>query len=67
MQHVLENQLHDCEDGMSTMMVLEQRKHDLRVNLVHTAKTYGKAARETQKVWHKIIEVQKAEAYLRRV
>ena len=51
---------------MSTLMVLEQRKHDLRQDLVHTAKTYGKAARETQKVWHKIIEVQRAEAYLKR-
>ena len=51
---------------MSTLMVLEQRKHDLRQDLVHTAKNYGKAARETVKIWHKIQEVQRAESYLRR-
>ena len=43
---------------MSTLMVLEQRKHDLRQDLVHTAKTYGKAARETQKVFHKLRQIQ---------
>ena len=28
---------------MSTLQVLDLRKHELRVSLVHTAKTYGKA------------------------
>jgi len=51
---------------MSTMMVLELRKHDLRQDLVHTAKNYGKAARETSKIWHKIVECQNAETYLQR-
>lgn len=51
---------------MSTLQVLDLRKHELRVSLVHTAKNYGKAARETQKVWHKIIECQNAERYLKR-
>jgi len=52
---------------MSTLQVLDLRKHELRVSLVHTAKNYGKAARETVKIWHKIQEVQRAETYLRRV
>lgn len=52
---------------MSTLTALELRKHDLRQDLVHTAKTLGKASRETVKIWHKIQEVQRAEAYLRRV
>lgn len=51
---------------MSTLTALELRKHDLQQDLSHTAKTYGKAARETVKIWHKIQEVQRAESYLRR-
>ena len=51
---------------MSTLMVLEQRKHDLRVEMVKCAKAEGKTAMTTMKVWHKIIEVERAEAYLKR-
>jgi len=51
---------------MNTLTALELRKHDLRQDLVHTAKTYGKAARETAKIMHKIQEVQRAESYLKR-
>jgi hypothetical protein len=50
---------------MSTLMVLEQRKHDLRCQLVRSVKADGRKAMTTQRVWHKIIEVQKAEAYLK--
>lgn len=51
---------------MSTLTALELRKHDLRQDLTHTPKTFGKAARETTKVWHKIREIQKAEVYFKR-
>jgi hypothetical protein len=51
---------------MSTLDALEQRKHSLRVELVKSVKANGRVAMTTMKVWHKIIEVQKAETYLRR-
>ena len=51
---------------MSTMQALELRKHDLRVALVKCVKAEGRTAMTTMKVWKKIRECQKAEAYLRR-
>ena len=54
------------EDSMSTMDALQLRKHELRVDLVRCAKAEGKTATVTMKVWHKIIECQNAERYLRR-
>jgi hypothetical protein len=51
---------------MSTLDALQLRKHDLRVQLVKSVKANGRVAMTTMKVWHKIIEVEKAEAYLRR-
>ena len=51
---------------MSTMDALQLRKHELRVDLVRCAKAEGKTATVTMKVWHKIIECQNAERYLRR-
>ena len=52
---------------MSTMDALQLRKHDLRVEMVKCVKAEGKTAMTTMKVWQKIIEVQRAETYLRRV
>ena len=51
---------------MSTLLVLEQRKHDLRVELVKRVQVEGRTAESVQRIHHKIIEVQKAETYLRR-
>lgn len=51
---------------MSTMMVLEQRKHDLRVELVKRVQVEGRTAESVQRVYHKLLEVQRAETYLRR-
>jgi hypothetical protein len=51
---------------MSTLLALEQRKHDLRVSMVKSVKAEGKTAMTTMKVWRKIIEVQRAQEYLRR-
>lgn len=48
------------------LLTLEQRKHDLRQDLTHTAKTYGKAARETAKIMRMIQKVQRTEGYLLR-
>ena len=52
---------------MSTMQTLELRKHDLRVQLVRCVKAEGKTAMTTMKVWKKIIEVQRAQEYLRKL
>lgn len=51
---------------MSTLLVLEQRKHDLRCQLVKSVKADGRKAISTRRVWAKILECQKAEVYLRR-
>ena len=51
---------------MSTLMALEQRKHDLRCRLVKSAKRDGKGADATLKVYRKILEIQRAQEYLRR-
>ena len=51
---------------MSTLAALELRKHDLRVELVRTVKATNKVDVKAMKVWHKILEVQRAEAYLKR-
>ena len=51
---------------MSTMMVLEQRKHDLRVGLVKRVQVEGRTAESVQRIHHKIIEIQGAQKYLRK-
>ena len=51
---------------MSTLTALELRKHDLRCQMVKCVKAEGKTAMTTMRVWHKILEVQKAEVYLNR-
>ena len=51
---------------MSTLDALQLRKHDLRVQLVKSVKADGRVAMTTMKVWKKIRECQRAEAYLRR-
>lgn len=49
---------------MSTLMVLEQRKHDLRCQMVKLRLERNDA--QMIKVYAKLCEVKKAEAYLRR-
>ena len=51
---------------MTTFVALEQRKHDLRVELVKRVQVEGRTAESVQRIHHKIIEVQRAEAYLKR-
>jgi len=51
---------------MSTLLALEQRKHDLRVDLVKAVTRDGRNAASVQKVYRKLLEVQKAEGYLLR-
>lgn len=51
---------------MSTLDALELRKHDLRVQLTRCVKAEDKTAMTTMRVYRKILEVQKAERYLRR-
>jgi hypothetical protein len=53
-------------DAMSTLQALESRKHELRVELVHAAKTYGRTADLTLRVYRKLAEVKRAERYLRK-
>jgi hypothetical protein len=52
--------------AMSTLQALESRKHELRVELVHAAKTYGRTADLTLRVYRKLAEVKRAERYLRK-
>jgi hypothetical protein len=53
-------------DAMSTLQALESRKHELRVELVRSAKTYGRTADLTLRVYRKLNEVKRAERYLRK-
>ena len=53
------------QGDMSTLDALQLRKHDLRVAMVKCVKAEGRTAMTTMKVWKKIRECQKAEAYLR--
>jgi hypothetical protein len=48
------------------MQALELRKHDLRVELVKRVQVEGRTAESVQRVYHKLLEVQRAETYLRR-
>jgi len=49
---------------MSTLLVLEQRKHDLRVEMV---KLHGdRNPAQMVKVYAKLCEIKRAEAYLRK-
>lgn len=49
---------------MSTMMALEQRKHDLRCQMVKLRVDRNEA--QVIKVFAKLCEIKRAEAYLRR-
>jgi len=50
---------------MSTLLALEARKHDLRVEMV---KLHGdRNPAQMVKVYQKLLEVKRAESYLRRV
>ena len=49
---------------MSTFVALEQRKHDLRVEMVKLRAEHNPA--QMVKVYQKLCEVKRAEAYLKR-
>jgi len=51
---------------MSTLLALEQRKHDLRVDLVKTVIKDGKASASMRKVCRKILKLEREEGYLLR-
>lgn len=51
---------------MSVLLAIDRQKHELRIELVKRAQRYGRTSAETLKVYRKILELQKAEAYLRR-
>ena len=50
---------------MSTFVALEQRKHDLRVQMVKLRAENNPA--QMVKVYNKLMEVKRAQAYLRKV
>jgi len=51
---------------MATLAVLEQRKHELRTELVRSVQGNGREHPDTWKIYRKLNEVKRAETYLRR-
>lgn len=51
---------------MSTLNILELRKHDLRVQLTKCVQANGKTAPTTQRVYKKILELERGKNYLLR-
>jgi hypothetical protein len=51
---------------MSTLLALEQRKHDLRCALVKVVTRDGKASASMRKICRKILKLEREEGYLLR-
>ena len=51
---------------MATLAVLEQRKHELRTELVRSVQGNGREHPDTWKIYRKLNEVKRAETSLRR-